>query len=227
MHSITHRMDGLNPTYRFSSNKMLQNPLQKSCGLVVARGWQHGYMIPPPDYPYMKATSPYNTHTTLCLLWTTGNRRNLAQKREVRREQVLLQLKDMHHLYIKCKHYKRWRMEIAERIVEKMKIKLADKGLLETMTSGLLLIVKSMFKNNDIWLLHSSFYYLGLTPQIPWDLTKNGQLDSVLQQQLTYHISHDWHLEAIWLAGRIWGNMQREMARQNEKGGRHWNMGDQ
>jgi hypothetical protein len=105
-------------------------------------------------------------------------------------------------------------------MVEKTKIKLADKGLGETTTSGLLSIAKSLFKNGDIWPLHYSFFYLGLTPQIPWDLTEDGQSNSVSRRQLTYHISHDWHLEAIRLAGRIWGNVQREMARRNEKGGR-------
>ena len=36
-----------------------------------------------------------------------------------------------------------------------------------------------------------------------------------------YGLSHNWHTEAIRLAGRIWGNMQREMARLNGKVGKH------
>ncbi|KAF8225507.1 hypothetical protein L208DRAFT_1108744, partial [Tricholoma matsutake] len=48
-------------------------------------------------------------------------------------------------------------------------------------------------------------------------LTKDGLENScsISQRQLIYGLSHDWHIKVIQLAGRIWGNVQREMARLN------------
>lgn len=43
--------------------------------------------------------------------------------------------------------------------------------------------------------------------------------DPLARQRLIYHLANDWHLELIRLAARIYGDVQREMARKVRNGG--------
>ena len=66
-------------------------------------------------------------------------------------------IEDMHHLFIKCKHYDDWRTGAVERVTEGTEERLSKTDIEENVKDTLLSIAKSSFKNNDGWPLHYFF----------------------------------------------------------------------
>jgi hypothetical protein len=93
---------------------------------------------PPPDYPYTKSTSAYSILVQLYARseqLATGETLHKRGRLEENRCRFRCDaIEDMHHLFVECKHYERWRKEATERLMKKTKIRLADKGLGETAT---------------------------------------------------------------------------------------------
>ncbi|KAJ7203081.1 hypothetical protein GGX14DRAFT_307634, partial [Mycena pura] len=63
-----------------------------------------------------------------------------------------------------------------------------------------------------VWPLKISQYYLGRIPRVHNHITRELISDTVKRRKLASHLSADWHTNAIRLAGRIFGSIQRTMA---------------
>ncbi|KAJ6479752.1 hypothetical protein C8R45DRAFT_832804, partial [Mycena sanguinolenta] len=62
------------------------------------------------------------------------------------------------------------------------------------------------------WPLKITQYYLGQTPSIQGLITYEMLPNTIKRRKLASHLSADWHMSAIRLAGRIFGSVQRTMA---------------
>ncbi|KAJ6448749.1 hypothetical protein C8R45DRAFT_775293, partial [Mycena sanguinolenta] len=62
------------------------------------------------------------------------------------------------------------------------------------------------------WPLKITQYYLGQTPSIQGLITYQILPNTIKRRNLASHLSADWHMSAIRLAGRIFGSVQRTMA---------------
>lgn len=110
-----------------------------------------------------------------------------------------------------------WRAEGSRQLVERTRKKLDEKGIEEAAQIGLLTAAKFLFSDNEhIWPLKYTFYYLGHIPPLDNLLPHIGVLDLIARERLLHHLAADWHLQAIRLAGRIFGDYQREMAKKND-----------
>jgi hypothetical protein len=78
---------------------------------------------------------------------------------------------------------------------------------------GFLAEAKLLFTDKcSLWPLHYSAYYLGHVPNFDHLLPTRDNLSKLAFTRLAYHFSADWHTTSIRLAGRIWGNWQKETA---------------
>ncbi|KAJ7795080.1 hypothetical protein B0H14DRAFT_2189239, partial [Mycena olivaceomarginata] len=96
-------------------------------------------------------------------------------------------IEDQHHLFVNCKCYAGWRTSATEDIHTRTENKLIEKGIKEA--------------DRHI-------------PKFDHALPKTLDSESVTltRTRLGHHFACDWHTACIRLAGRIWGDMQREMA---------------
>jgi hypothetical protein len=125
-------------------------------------------------------------------------------------------VEDSHHLFVECRRYDEWRANAAEEMGRKADQKLAERGVEEAARKRLLATAKSLFCNDpEVWPLKHSFYYLGhippLDPLLPHDIFESR----LSRERLLHYFSAEWHLASIRLAGRIFGDYQREMAKIN------------
>ncbi|KAJ7314773.1 hypothetical protein DFH08DRAFT_972515 [Mycena albidolilacea] len=67
-------------------------------------------------------------------------------------------------------------------------------------------------REDDLWPLKISQFYLGQTSSIQNFITYRTLPDTIKRRKLASHLSADWHTSAIRLAGRIFGSVQRTMA---------------
>ncbi|KAJ6572507.1 hypothetical protein DFH09DRAFT_916547, partial [Mycena vulgaris] len=64
-------------------------------------------------------------------------------------------------------------------------------------------------------------YYLGHLPKFDHLIPRIKDADDKLADtRLAHHLAADWHVAAIRLAGRIWGDWQKEMAKKTDTRGR-------
>ncbi|KAJ6593173.1 hypothetical protein B0H19DRAFT_917432, partial [Mycena capillaripes] len=76
-------------------------------------------------------------------------------------------VEDAHHLFMECGCYKEWRLRAASELEKRANKKLADSGVEEATRKSLLVVAKSLFTKNDtVWPLKHSFYYLGHLPPL-------------------------------------------------------------
>jgi hypothetical protein len=175
----------------------------------------------PPDYPYLRAVS---AHSALVQLYARSGQLATADLLYSRGKLGSNRcrfgcedVEDMHHLFVECARFTKWREEVKEDLLRRTKRKLDDLNIEEAGQDGLLMAVKSLFKNDSsIWPLHYSFYYVGHMPNLDKFLTKDLPISQLARRRLLHNLSADWHLFSIRLAGRIFGEVQREMARRNE-----------
>ncbi|KAJ7075102.1 hypothetical protein B0H15DRAFT_917163 [Mycena belliarum] len=129
-------------------------------------------------------------------------------------------VEDQHHIFVMCTRYAEWRSSAAQEILTRTNNKLGEKGIKEADRVGLLTIAKSLFTDNiDIWPLHYSTYFLGHVPKFDHALPGMPDADRLTRTRLAHHLACDWHTACIRLAGRIWGDMQREMAKKTNNHG--------
>ena len=194
----------------------------------MALGYGHGQRMstwahdktPPPDYPYLKATS---AHSAAVQLYARSGQLatadTLRQRKKIDDDTCRLGCDDTEsarHLFIKCQHYQQWRDEASKQIVEKTKLKIETIGCGETTTDNLISAAKSLFiDDHKIWPLHYSLYYLGQIPCLK-QLIADPDINFIQRRRLESHIATDWHLSSIRLAGRIFGDFQKRMAALNQ-----------
>ncbi|KAJ7671845.1 hypothetical protein B0H17DRAFT_897772, partial [Mycena rosella] len=89
-------------------------------------------------------------------------------------------VEDAHHVFVECGRYKEWRLKATEEL--------------------------SIFIRDDIiWPLKHTFYYLGHIPSLNDLLPANAVDNMVSHERLLHHFAAEWHLKAIRLTGRIFG----------------------
>ncbi|KAJ6607833.1 hypothetical protein B0H10DRAFT_1817044 [Mycena sp. CBHHK59/15] len=174
----------------------------------------------PPDFPYTRA---YGAYSASIQLYARSGQLPVADTM-FKRKKIddngcrfgCNAVEDTHHIFVECGRYESWRVRAVEDLWKKTTMKLDEKGVEETARKGLLTAVKFLFaRNDDIWLLKQSFYYLGHVPQLDKLLPTGAVQNAITRERLLYHRATDWHLTAIRLAGRIFGDYQREMSKMN------------
>jgi hypothetical protein len=127
-------------------------------------------------------------------------------------------VEDMHHVFVDCRIYERWRDEAWTSVVDWTKEKLDAVEIEEVVKDSLLIAAKSLFSDDPlVWLLHKTFFYLGQLPKIdPLINRSSTELGEVFQRRLKSHIVNCWHTTCIRLVGRIFGDFQQRMAVLND-----------
>jgi hypothetical protein len=122
-------------------------------------------------------------------------------------------IEDMHHIFVKCPRYTEWRSKATNDILLRTRAKLTEKELEEADAVDLLAAAKSLFLDSSTWPLQYSVYYLGHIPPIDALVPRNNDLNGVTRSRLIHHFASDWHTACIRLAGRIWGDWQKEISK--------------
>ncbi|KDR77658.1 hypothetical protein GALMADRAFT_119768 [Galerina marginata CBS 339.88] len=195
-----------------------QASLQHECSQRMST-WAHD-KTPPPDYPYLKATS---AHSAAVQLYARSGQLATAdilrRRNKIESDQCRLgceATESARHLFVNCCHYQPWRKEAAKHLVDTTKLKAETIGCDETTKQNLISAAKSLLSDDPkIWPLHYSLYYLGQIPTID-QLITDPNMNHIHQRRLISHIAADWHLSSIRLAGRIFGDFQKRMAVRNE-----------
>jgi hypothetical protein len=87
----------------------------------------------------------------------------------------------------------------------------------ESQVLGLREAAKYFFYDSDIiWPLHYSVFYLGHVPKLDLLIAKEAFTNTKTHAQFMHNIHGDFHIAGIRLASRIWGMVQRDMARRRE-----------
>ena len=110
------------------------------------------------------------------------------------------QLETAHHVFVHCPQFRDLRDTAVAHLISETSELLAAAETPAPTQVALVQIASSLFADNEMWPLRSSRYYLGLTPIIPAHL---------VAPRLLQRVAHAWHLCAIRLAGRIWGDLKR------------------
>ncbi|KAJ7500598.1 hypothetical protein B0H11DRAFT_1714535 [Mycena galericulata] len=175
---------------------------------------------PPPEFPYTRAYSAYSA--TIQLYARSGQlaTADTLHKRGKHDSDLCRfgcsAVEDAHHLFVDCVRYADWRSKAAKELTKKTELKLAEKGVEEAARQRLLTAAKSLFSSDDtVWPLKHSFYYLGHIPPLEPLLQYDTLASGLTRERLLHYLASEWHLVAIRLAGRIFGDYQREMAKAN------------
>ncbi|KAF5374645.1 hypothetical protein D9615_009023 [Tricholomella constricta] len=183
---------------------------------------------PPPDFPYLRALSSYSAMIQLYAragqLPTAARlfERKLISSSKCRFGCGSI-VEDDHHIFVECPRFASHRQDAQDELVESTRIKCADfcPRICDGAASRLVTAAKSLFTDDSrIWPLHRSAYYLGRTPDVATIIGPFSPIHPPLiipfanlnQRRFIFRIASDWHLYSIRLAGRIWGELQREMA---------------
>jgi hypothetical protein len=87
----------------------------------------------------------------------------------------------------------------------------------EAQLTSLLQTAKSLFSNcPNTWPLHYSFYYLGHVPKLNSHVDPDIFMNRLARERFLHNVSGDWHMSSIRLASRIWGRVQKEMAKRRD-----------
>ena len=180
---------------------------------------------PPPTYPYIKATAAYSAavqwYARSGQLPTALGMKEKGQGEDTRCRMGCDAIEDTHHVFVKCKIFDELRRDACRELVEKTIRKIEAVGLEEAHFKSLLHTAKSIFSDCSVtWPLHYSFYYLGHIPKLGAHVDPNIFDNRLKRERFIHNISGDWHLAAIRLASRIWGKVQREMAKRRDTLGR-------
>ena len=123
----------------------------------------------------------------------------------------------MYHVFIKCKRFKVLRGEVTELIVSRVKRQVDKNKAEESHVVGLLEAAKYFFCNSDIvWPLHYSVFYLGHVPKLDSLVSTEAFTSTSIREHFLHNIHGDFHLAGIRLASRIWGIVQKDMARRRD-----------
>jgi hypothetical protein len=124
---------------------------------------------------------------------------------------------DMYHIFVKCERFRILRVEATELIIRRVKRQVDEHKLEESHVMGILEAAKYFFCDSDVvWLLHYSAFYLGHVPKLELLVSKEAFTNTTTRARFLHNIHGDFHLAGIRLASRIWGVVQKDMARRRE-----------
>ena len=176
---------------------------------------------PPPPYPYIRATAAYSAavqwYAWSGQLPTATGMKEKGQGENTQCRMGCDAIEDTHHIFIACKTFDKLRADACRETVEKTRWKIKVIGLEGAQFTSLLKTAKSLFSDCSItWPLHYSFYYLGHIPKLDAHVNPNIFESRLKRERFIHNISGDWHMSAIRLTSRIWGKVQKEMAKRRD-----------
>ena len=128
-------------------------------------------------------------------------------------------IEDPHHIFIICKVFDKLRGDACREMLNKTRWKIEAMGLEEAQFMSLLQTAKFLFSDCPItWPLHYSFYYLGHILRLDNHVNASVFESRLKCERFIHNISGDWHMSSIRLASRIWGKVQKEMAKRRDVG---------
>ncbi len=197
---------------------------QSATALGIGHGlrmstWAHDNHTPP-DYPYIRATS---AHSAAVQLYARSGQLATAdllfRRGKVQDNGCRLGCNDvenMRHIFVKCAIYQQWRDEARQHTVESTTLKLTTMQVEGAVMDVLISAAESLFSDHPtIWPLHLTMFYLGQIPDLDTLIPPDHGLNKITMMKLKTHLSSDWHMLSIRLAGRIFGDYQRRMASLN------------
>jgi hypothetical protein len=176
---------------------------------------------PPPTYPYIKATAAYSAavqwYARSGQLPTAAGMKEKGQGRDTRCRMGCDAIEDTHHVFVACKSFDKLRADACREMVDKTRRKIEAIGLEAAQFISLLKTAESLFSDCPVtWPLHYSFYYVGHIPKLDAHVNPNIFENRLKRERFIHNISGDWHMSAIRLASRIWGKIQKEMAKRRD-----------
>jgi hypothetical protein len=121
---------------------------------------------------------------------------------------------DMYHVFVSCGRFETLREEARGMIVEKVEKRIEEYKLQESHVTRLRDTAKFFFFDSEtIWPLHYSTYYLGHVPKLDALVSSDAFMSNVLRARFLHNIHGDFHLAGIRLTSRIWGIVQKDMAK--------------
>lgn len=172
-------------------------------------------------YPYMKASSAYSALVQLYArsgqLPTTSGMKQKKKTDDSRCRYGCDVTENAHHVFVVCGRFKALREEARGLIMRKLENRLVEFNLEESQTLRLLEAAKFFFMDSDIvWLLHYLVYYLGHVPKLNTLIPKEAFSNSKTRERFLHNVHGDLHVAGIRLTSRIWGAVQKDMARRKE-----------
>ena len=119
---------------------------------------------------------------------------------------------DVHHIFTTCPSFDKFRKEALERVMEKTEKIISKEKMGDEAETEIKHRAKSLF--NDCprsWPLERSQYYLGHIPPLKTILNP-AISDHIKREKIAHNIHSIWHMSAIRLTGRIWGDLIRRIA---------------
>ncbi|KAJ8457380.1 hypothetical protein ONZ51_g11564 [Trametes cubensis] len=165
----------------------------------------------PPPHPYTRASSAYSAvvqlyarssqlHTAFTRFSRFGDTHPFCQA-------GCDAVETPHHIFVDCPSFTPLR-ETARtsllRDVSEQVVQLAETTHHQTDT--ILAFTAALFSDDGtVWPQHTTHFYLGTTPPLPFDLFP----PTVPTQRVLTRVVHLWHIAAIRLTSRIWGEYSR------------------
>ena len=143
--------------------------------------------------------------------------KNKGQRDDTRCRMGCNATEDPHHVFVSCKAFNKLREDACGEMMDKTKRKIQAIGLEEVQFTSLLRTAKFLFSDCAItWPLHYSFYYLGHIPKLDALIDSDIFANRLKCERFIHSVYGDWHMSSIRLASRIWGKVQKEMAKRRD-----------
>lgn len=168
---------------------------------------------PTPAYAYVQAFSAYSalvqiqTRSGQLPVASTLYRRKMASSPACQLRCGWL-WEDVHHVFVSCPHTTHLRAAASASV--RAEVAAAIIGAPADVRENLLNATEHLFRDDPIWPLEVSKYYLGHTPSVHGFLDTELEWDSSLTRaRIGARVHSTWHSSSIRLAGRIWGFHRR------------------
>ena len=173
----------------------------------------------PPEHPYNKSTSAYSAVVQLyARSGQLPTADTLYKRGKLPTDFCRLgcdEIESPHHLFVHCKHYQKWRDDATDEVLKKTKLKLETllSNVEPSIHKNIMKYAKSLFlDDHSIWPLKVTQYYLGQVPNVNPVIEDIPDVTTLQRRRITSHVASDWHIAAVRLAGRIFGDVQKRMA---------------
>lgn len=139
---------------------------------------------PPPDFPYVKAVSAHSAAVQLYARSGQLATEHVLYKRGKRSSDLCSfgceVTGDMHHIFVNCRQYDKWRVDASKELVERTELKLTNMRIEGAVKNGLLATAKSLFSDSAVvWPLHQSLFYLGQIPNLDFLIPSEAGIGEV------------------------------------------------
>jgi hypothetical protein len=175
---------------------------------------------PHPTYPYVKAQSAYSALVQLYArsgqLPTASGLKQKKNTEDSRCRYGCEATESMFHVFVVCGKFKALREEARGLIQRKVEKRFDGFNVGESHVVGLREAAKFLFYDSDISPLQNSVYYLGHVPKLDPIVSIEAFNSTTICEHFLHNIHGDFHMAGIYLTSRIWGLVQKDMARRRE-----------